>query len=217
MSQDPFVKGLRAILARPEAPAPAAVSERAGLDSSTIRKIFANPSSSPKTINAMKIAHALGMRIDEIIQLGETDTDRPIGPTIAIAGRVGAGAQVPVFDVYEKGDGPQVEAPPGLPTSGIVAVEVIGDSMEPVYSAGDLLFYSRVAPDAVPDDVIGHRCVVEDSEGMGWVKQVKPGSEKGLFNLISLNPGAMNQHDVKLKWAARVRLAWPADLARKVT
>ncbi len=137
-------------------------------------------------------------------------------PTIAIAGQVGAGAQVPLFDAYEKGDGPQVEAPPGLPTSGIVAVEVVGDSMEPVYSAGDLLFYTRNGSEGVPTEAVGHRCVCEDMDGMGWVKQVKRGDKPGLFHLISLNPGAETRWNVALKWAARVRLAWPAELARKI-
>lgn len=137
-------------------------------------------------------------------------------PTIAIAGKVGAGAQVPVFDAYEKGDGPQVDCPPGLSPHGVVAVEVEGDSMEPVYSAGDLLFYTRDAAEGVPADVIGHRCVCEDESGMGWVKQVKAGDEPGLFHLISLNPTGTNLHNVRLKWAARVRLHWPAELARKM-
>lgn len=137
-----------------------------------------------------------------------------VSPTIAIAGAVGAGAQVPVFDAYEKGDGPQVECPPGLTPHGVVAVEVEGDSMEPVYSAGDLLFYTRNGHDSVPSDVIGHRCVCEDENGMGWVKQVKAGDEPGLFHLISLNPGANTMWNVRLNWAARVRLHWPAELAR---
>jgi len=137
-------------------------------------------------------------------------------PSIAIAGKVGAGAKVPVFDAYEKGDGPQVECPPGLSPHGIVAVEVVGDSMEPVYSAGDLLFYTRETHDGVPDEAIGHRCVCEDEDGMGWVKQIKPGDEPGLFHLISLNPGAITMWNKRLKWAARVRLHWPAELVRKV-
>lgn len=137
-------------------------------------------------------------------------------PTVAIAGAVGAGAMVPVFDAYEKGDGPQVECPPQMSPHGVVAVEVQGDSMEPVYSAGDLLFYTREAAEGVPSDAIGHRCVCEDMDGMGWVKQVRAGSEPGLFHLISLNPGADNKHDVKLKWAARVRMHLPADMARRV-
>ena len=135
--------------------------------------------------------------------------------TIAIAGKVGAGAQVPVFDAYEKGDGPQVECPPGLSPHGIVAVEVEGDSMEPVYSAGDLLFYTRNGHDVVPSEDIGYRCVCEDEDGMGWVKQIKPGDEPGIFHLISLNPGASNIWNVRLKWAARVRLHWPAELAKR--
>lgn len=137
-------------------------------------------------------------------------------PTVAIAGAVGAGAMVPVFDAYEKGDGPQVECPPQLSPHGIVTVEIVGDSMEPIYSAGDLLFYTRETADGVPTDAIGYRCVCEDTNGMGWVKQVRAGSEPGLFNLISLNPGADNQHDVELKWAARVRMHLPADMARRV-
>tara|TARA_R110000737_G_scaffold342321_1_gene367068 strand:+ start:129 stop:806 length:678 start_codon:yes stop_codon:yes gene_type:complete len=158
-----------------------------------------------------KVAATLG--VSELWLLHGIEDERR--PSIAIAGMVGAGARVPVFDAYEKGDGPQVEAPPGLPISGIVAVEVTGDSMEPIYSAGDLLFYTRLTHDGVPEDVIGHRCVCEDAEGMGWVKQVKRGSQPGLFNLLSLNPGSDNLHDVQLKWAARVRLHWPSDLATK--
>ena len=64
--------------------------------------------------------------------------------------------------------------------------------------------------------MVGHRCVVEDMGGMGWVKQVKRGDEPGLFHLISLNPGAETLWNVRLRWAARVRLHWPVDLVRKV-
>ena len=153
------------------------------------------------------IADTLGVGVSDLLI-----EDRP---TVSLAGTVGAGAQIPVFDAYEKGSGPQVELPAGLSPHGIVAVEVAGDSMEPVYSAGDVLFYSRFTHDGVPDEAIGNRCVCEDENGMGWVKQLKRGSERGLFNLISLNPSSDNMHDVRLKWAAKVRLHWPADLVTK--
>ncbi len=136
--------------------------------------------------------------------------------SVSIAGKVGAGALVPVFDAYEKGDGPQVECPPGLNPHGVVAVEVEGDSMEPAFSDGDILFYTRVSDNGVPEEAIGAKCVCEDQNAMGWVKQIKRGTEPGLFNLISLNPTAENQHDIKLKWAARVRLHWPAELVKKI-
>ncbi|MEW2911439.1 S24 family peptidase [Leisingera sp. JC11] len=189
---------------------PRAVALAAGMSPTGVRDIITRKTKNPTFANLQKIAEVLGVEVTEII--GGTSAERP---PIAIAGKVGAGAQVPVFDAYEKGDGPQVECPPGIPPHGVVAVEVEGDSMEPVYSAGDLLFYTRNGHDSVPSDVIGHRCVCEDADGMGWVKQVKAGDEPGLFHLISLNPGANTMWNVKLNWAARVRLHWPADLARK--
>ncbi|APZ53719.1 putative phage repressor [Salipiger abyssi] len=138
------------------------------------------------------------------------------GPrTIAIAGKVGAGAQVPVFDAYAKGAGPQVECPPGLSPHGVVAVEVEGDSMEPVYSAGDLLFYTRDSHEGVPSEVLGKRCVCEDETGMGWVKVLREGREEGTFDLHSFNDTSPTKYGVRLKWASPVRLHWPAELARK--
>jgi DNA-binding Xre family transcriptional regulator len=188
---------------------PRSVALSAGMSPTGVRDIITRKTKNPTFANLLKIANVLEVDVREIIGGANAQT-------IAIAGRVGAGAQVPVFDAYEKGDGPQVEAPPGLPASNVVAVEIVGDSMEPVYSDGDLLFYTRQTHEGVPDDVIGHRCVVEDANGMGWVKQVKRGDEPGLFHLVSLNPGAQTMWNVPLEWAARVRLHWPAELAKKL-
>jgi phage repressor protein C with HTH and peptisase S24 domain len=175
------------------------------VDRSTINKMVLGK----RSISAEEL-----LRISEITGF-DVPGEAPLTPTIAIAGKVGAGAQVPVFDVYPKGAGPQVECPPGLSPHGVVAVQIEGDSMEPVFSAGDLLFYTRHTHEGVPADVVGHRCVVEDEDGMGWVKQVKAGDEPGLFHLISLNPGANTMWNKRLRWAARVRLHWPAELAVK--
>ena len=189
------------------------IALEAGVSYELIKNLAQGKSKSTNVDDAIRIATAFGTTLEGFLE-GQT-TQEPLH-TIAIAGKVGAGAQVPVFDAYEKGDGPQVECPPGLSPRGIVAVEIEGDSMEPVYSAGDLLFYSRNGHDSVPSDDIGHRCVCEDEDGMGWVKQIKPGDEPGLFHLISLNPGANNMWNVRLKWAAKVRLHWPAELAKSV-
>lgn len=186
------------------------IAEKADVSYEQLKKVKQGKSSSTNVDDAQKVARAFGLTLDQFLS-----GDFSSNPTIAIAGHVGAGAHVPVFDTYEKGDGPQVECPPQLSPHGIVAVEIVGDSMEPIYSAGDLLFYTRHTDNGIPTEVIGHKCVCEDSNGMGWVKQVRTGSEPGLFNLISLNPSAENQHDVKLKWAARVRLHLSAELARR--
>lgn len=158
-------------------------------------------------------AAIFGIRPSELIE----DPPQPI----AVAGRVGAGAQVPLTDAYAKGDGlyhvaaPEMLMKRGAP-KGIVAVEVEGDSMAPMYQPGDVLFYTRHAHDGIPDEDIGRPCVVEDEEGMAWVKQVKRGTEPGLFHLISLNPDAETRHNVRIKWAARVMLALPAEMVERV-
>ena len=190
----------------------AEVTREAGVSYDQYKGFLQGKSRSTNVDDALRIARALGMSLDDLI----TGRINVVPNTIAIAGFVGAGAQVPLVDAYEKGDGPQVEAPPGLPKHGVVAVEIQGDSMEPVYSNGDLLFYTRPAHEGVPTEAIGHRCVCEDADGLVWVKQVKLGSAPGLFHLISLNPNSDNMHDVRLKWAARVRLHWPEELANKL-
>ncbi|MCE8432628.1 helix-turn-helix domain-containing protein [Rhodovulum sulfidophilum] len=210
---DDFLAGLERIMdARGLRAAP--LSEAAGLSKSFIRDLRRGKAASPKLDTAMKVARALGISVEEILAAANGSVAGV--PTISIAGRVGAGAKVPVFEAYERGAGPQVECPVGLSPQGIAAVEIVGESMEPVYSAGDLLFYSRPTHEGVPSEAIGRRCVCECERGFGWIKLVKLGSQPGYFHLIALNPDAENQHDVRLKWAAPVRLHWPADLAKRV-
>ncbi|RBO51961.1 phage repressor protein [Rhodovulum sp. BSW8] len=213
MTEDPFIAGLRAVFEADPELRPATVSAKAGLDKSTIRRMFEGAIQSPRRATSLKIADALGLSIEEIVNGTATASG---GRTVAIAGKVGAGARVPVFDAYEKGDGPQVECPPGLSPHGVVAVEIEGDSMEPVYSAGDLLFYTRWSAESVPSDVVGKRCVCECEEGLGWVKLIREGREPGLFDLHSFNDQTPPMYGVRLKWAAQIKLHWPAELARKV-
>lgn len=135
---------------------------------------------------------------------------------VAVVARVGAGARVAAIDDHMMGDGLyQVACPFGLNPRNVVAVEVEGESMFPAYSPGDVLFFTRQAY-GVPSEVIGTRAVCVDESGDGWVKLLKAGSEPGLFNLISLNPAADNQHDVRLKWAATVELPLSSSLVEKL-
>lgn len=131
---------------------------------------------------------------------------------VAVVGKVGAGAQVPLVDAYAKGDGLyHVARPPQLPPSGVAAVEVEGDSMAPMYQPGHVLFFSRHSDDAVLETDIGKPCVIEDINGMAWVKVLRRGDEPGCWNLISLNQQAETVWNAKIKWAARVMLAMPAE------
>ncbi len=187
----------------------AELAETSGLSRSYIAAIEnKNIDKSPSMEASMKLARALNVRIGELF-----DDAKPI----AIAGKVGAGAKVPLVDAYAKGEGLyRVACPFELSSSAsIVGVEVEGDSMTPVYKDGDVLFYSRDTV-GIPTEAIGAICVCEDSNGDGWVKHVKPGSEPGKFHLISLNPLVDNMFDVVLKWAAPVKLAWPKALVERI-
>lgn len=186
----------------------------AGLKEDQLKSLAQGKSKTINVDDAKRVAAVFGVSLDDFYE-GQI-TAAPSAPTVTIAGRVGAGARVPVFDAWEKGAGPQVVCPPGLPARGIVAVEVAGDSMEPVYSAGDLLFYTRPTHEGVPSEALGRRCVCEDEDGMGWVKLVRPGREPGTFDLHSFNDASAPMYGVRLKWAAPVLLSWPDALARRV-
>lgn len=157
-----------------------------------------------KSNEADKIRRAFGYRLPE--------DPRPV---VAVAGYVGAGARVPLMDAYEKGDGHyHVFLPDGLPEHGIVAVEVTGDSMLPAYDDGDLLFYTK-NHDGVTDDSLNRNCVCCDENDDVWVKRLRKGSEPGLYNLLSINPQSDSFHDVRLKWAAPIRLPLPKELVER--
>lgn len=180
------------------------LSRRSGVSSDAIYKLKRREGSTTSAENAVAIAAALGIGPETPPQ------------SVAVPGRAGAGAEVQLVDDYTKGDGLfHVECPPQLSPRGIVAVEVEGNSMEPAYTEGDLLFYSRDAM-GVPTEAIGRMCIAADEDGRVWVKQVKAGTEAGLFNLLSINPMGANMHDVRLKWAAPVKLHLPREFVRKI-
>lgn len=199
-----------------------ALSLRAGLSRDGIRNWRRRTEGGEEagaTVTALAgVASALGVSETWLIHgIGEG----PDRPSIAVAGQVGAGAAVPLVDAYAKGDGLfRVAAPAQLlrhgPPRGIVAVEVEGDSMVPMYQPGDVLFYTRATHEGIPEEDIGRPCIVEDAEGNAWVKQVKRGDEPGLFHLISLNPTSETRHNQRIKWAARVRLALPAEMVERL-
>lgn len=189
-----------------------AVAEAAGLGHTAVRDIVNRKVKNPTYATLLKLADVLAVDISEVVGLNTANPARPV----AVAGRVGAGARVPLSDAYEKGDGLYLVArPPQLAGQSVVAVEVDGDSMAPMYQPGHVLFFSRNTHEGVPEEDVGRPCVVEDANGMAWVKLVKRGTEPGRWNLVSLNPDAESVWDVPIKWAARVRLALPAELVER--
>jgi hypothetical protein len=127
---------------------------------------------------------------------------------IPVCGYVGAGEEIICYDDHAIGAGlDEVEVPPGMPTD-MVAVIVRGDSMEPAFEDGSIIFYQRMT-DGVPPDCIGRPCVVKlENEGM-LLKKVRQGSKPNLYHLISKNPLHPPLVDQKLLWASRVLFIKP--------
>lgn len=198
---------------------PRAVALAAGMSPTGVRDIITRKTKNPTYANLAKIAEVLGVEVSDFVSSSNPAMRRAgtLDTAIAVPGFVGAGAEVDLSDPYPKGEGMyKVACPPQITPHGVVAVEVRGESMEPVFSEGDLLFYTRNGDHGVPSEAIGRKCVAETEDGRVWVKQLKIGTAPGLFNLLSINPAATNMLDVRVKWAAPVRLHLPKELIKRL-
>lgn len=155
----------------------------------------------PTGPNLVRLAEALNISEAWITGVSRSENShRQKARTVAVVGYVGAGAEVLPFDDHAKGSGfEQVEAP--VHEGGdCVALRLRGDSMYPMRD-GWLIFY-RKDSDSVDDSCINQLCVVRVTDGPTLVKEVRRGSQPGLFTLISWN--APPREDVRLDWASRV-------------
>lgn len=187
------------------------VATETGVSYEQLKKIKQRATSSTNVEDALKIANFFKVPLDDFMNFKVNEIT-----TIPIAGKVGAGASVPVFEAYEYGAGPALICPPSISNAELVAVEVEGNSMEPIYFSGDMLLYSRPTHEGIPEEAIGKICICEDLNGLGWVKQIRRGEEPGLFHLISINPGSETIWNTTLAWAAPVNLHWPKKLVRRI-
>lgn len=115
--------------------------------------------------------------------------------SIPVQGHVGAGAEISPFeDELGLGDAPIAVEPNST------AVIVRGDSMYPRYFDGEYLYYiNEMRP---PAEFIGQECVIRLTDGRMYVKILRKGSKKHLFNLESWN--AHTIEDQAVEWAAPV-------------
>ncbi len=131
-------------------------------------------------------------------KLGLDDPDE--NWVVRVVGQIGAGAAIDPDAEQVPDDGLwQIRAPFPVP-AGSLAFCVSGDSMRPRYESGDIVICWRQAPD--PSDVLGKEAVVQTVEGKRYLKIVRRGSTKRLFDLESHNASML--HGVKVQWAARV-------------
>jgi repressor LexA len=123
------------------------------------------------------------------------------GNQAPIMGRVGAGAEIEVEHEQVPADGYDlVELPFTFPDP-VIAFEVAGDSMLPVYEPGEVIVCLRDQVRST-DHYLGRRVIVKTVSGRRFIKRLMRGSRKGLYNLDSWN--ARTMEDQRLEWVGEI-------------
>jgi DNA-binding transcriptional regulator YiaG len=137
------------------------------------------------------------MALANELMLVETTSERPMVPLV---GYVGAGGDIAFIDDHALGGGlDHVESPPGG-RADVVAVQVRGDSMYPVHTDGDILYYRDKREGEHIADLIGLEVIARLADGRTYIKRLARGGHPGLWTLKSWN--APDMEDVVLEWAA---------------
>jgi SOS-response transcriptional repressor LexA len=160
---------------------------------SSIRKFLAGGSDNITTKTLMKLASGAGITTSML--LGEENSPKVV-PLISY---VGAGGEVfPLEDnVIE-----YIKAPEMVKDiAGLVACQVRGDSMQPKYEDGDIIFYYNNY-DFLPEDCLNKVCVVKILNGPTLIKKLLRGSKPDKYTLFSYNASLIQ--DVEIEWAAKV-------------
>lgn len=111
-------------------------------------------------------------------------------PQVPVRHYVGAGDEVHPFD--DGGDDDAIDwedAPPGFNRRTGSAVIVKGESMRPIFDPGDMLFFKeRRNPPTAAKDLPSRPVIVQTASGTLYVKKLLPGTKRGRFHLLSINP-----------------------------
>lgn len=167
------------------------LSVQAGMDRSTLGKILAG--SDPTIDNFLSICKQLGISPSQLLEDGES-----FAPSITLVGYVSGGEG---WTPIEGSTTESVEF--DIARSDVIAVEVRGDSMSPVYRNGDKLICQRHFGPFL-DNLIGRDCVIQTKDGQHFVKILKRGSRPNRMTLKSYNPLVDDIEDVSIAWAAPV-------------
>jgi phage repressor protein C with HTH and peptisase S24 domain len=177
------------------------LAKRAGLDPTSFNKSKrTSPDGSPRwlsTESLIKALDAVGASLEDFAALAEGRQ----GHTAPLLGFAKAGNEGYFDDAgFPVGDGWDEVRFPGPGAENVYALEITGDSMEPVYRKGDRIV---VAPGVAVRK--GDRVVARTKDGEVIAKIVGRMNER-IVELLSLNP------NYKPREFARSELAWMARI-----
>ena len=168
------------------------LSLAAGLGPTAVRDLLDPDSGDVRLGTLFKLAVPLQSSIEDLIG----------SDLVPLTGRVGAGGTI-IFDELDQND--LVPRPPSI-TGPLEALEVVGDSMFPKYTSGDVIYIQR-NHDGVLPIYVGEFCAIRLISGESYLKLLAKGSRPGVFTLRSLN--APDIEDVEVEWATPVLFVLP--------
>lgn len=184
---------------------PSGLARKAGLDATTFNKSKRQTSDGrlrwPSTESIAKILQATGATIDEFLTLVSRSQGGPRQRPMPLIGLAQAGSGGYFGDAgFPTGAGWEEVHFPNIADENAYALEISGDSMQPLYRDGDIIIVS-------PASAIrrGDRVVVKTSEGEVLAKELKRRTAKTI-ELKSLNAeheDRVLQMD-EVAWVARI-------------
>lgn len=145
---------------------------------------------------------------DEFVEAGPKALDH--GDIVKIVGYIGAGAEImPEFEQVPPEGLDQVHVPFPLPDD-MIALEVRGDSMLPVYKDGHVVIVYREQKKPAPS-FYGEDAAVRTSDGRRFLKTIMKGSP---ITLTSFNAAPIE--NVALEWIGEIFAVLPRTQLRHV-
>ena len=157
----------------------------AGVGEGTLRQFRNGKSRSLSAATYAKLAAAASEILGATITSAQLRGEASLLRRVAVAGKIGAGAQV--FHIEGDGAIDQLEAPPGFDAATGTALIVEGESGAPLFEPGDVLFIGPGRKDVA--SFVGKVVAVQVKNGPRLVKRLLRG-RKGLYDLMSINPAS---------------------------
>jgi transcriptional regulator with XRE-family HTH domain len=181
------------------------LADEAKVSQTTIDKIEGGETKNSRYLP--QLAAALGV---SVAQLSTGLPPATTNNTVPLAGYVGAGAEITAMDDSDPIEEIQVQWALKEP---MVAFEIVGTSMVPVYRPGFAIICYREGRD--PDSMLGEEVVVRLSDGRRFLKRLRRGSGQRRYNLESFNtPDPIE--DVTVAWVGAIHVIVPPREFRKI-
>jgi phage repressor protein C with HTH and peptisase S24 domain len=190
-------------LALKRSQSPSGLAKEAGLDATTFNKSKRMTSAGkprwPSTESLSKVLSTVDMSFEDFAYMAANKGAH--GPSIPVIGLAQAGDEGYFDDAgFPTGGSWEDVRVPGIQDENVYALQIAGDSMDPVLRAGDKVL---VAPNA--ECRRGDRVVVKTHEGEVMAKELRKRTGDTI-ELISLNPEYEDRtlHMAQVQWIGRI-------------